>query len=137
MLKNLQSSGEKKYIKTKMADEKRMIKRNKKYKKEESNLVKACMEYLKYTGYLAIRNNSGLIILNSNNKNRAIKMGAIGAFDIIACSTKGKFVAIECKSKNGKLSKKQEEFMNKVRKLGGIAIVVRSLEDLMYQLPID
>lgn len=126
MFKNLQKNGERKFFKTSS--------KRKKYKREESSLVKACISYLSYAGYLVIRNNSGLIIINSNGEHRAIKMGASGSPDIIACSPNGQFIAIECKSPKGKLTPKQEQFLNKVRKFGGKAIVVRSIDDLIYQL---
>lgn len=128
LLKNLQKNGERK-------SSRGLNKKNKeKYKKEEASLIKACITYLRYAGYLAIRNNSGFVFLDSNGKKRAIKMGLAGSTDIIACSPKGQFIAIECKSKNGKLSHRQEQFLNEVRKLGGKAIVIKSIDDLMHQL---
>jgi len=105
--------------------------RNKRYKKEEQQLVKVCMEYLQIKGFLVLRNNTGKIIINENGKTRAIKTGLSGSADIIACSPKGKFVAIECKSKKGKLTEKQREFLLKVSELGGISLVVRNVDELI------
>lgn len=104
------------------------------YKKEESSLVKACINYLNYIGYLVLRNNSGLIIISSNGKHRAIKMGTVGSPDIIACSPKGQFVAIECKSNKGKITPSQKQFLDNVRKRGGLALVVRNIDDLIKGL---
>lgn len=130
LLKNLQKNGERKFLKTSTKGKKN----REKYKKEESSLIKTCITYLQYSGYLVIRNNSGYILLDSNNGKRAIKLGMAGSPDLIACSPEGQFIAIECKSSKGKLSPKQEEFLNKVRELGGKAIVVRSLDELICQL---
>lgn len=99
--------------------------------KEESLLVKACIEYLMFKGYIAIRNNSGLIVLKDGNKSRAVKMGIAGASDIIACSPEGKFIAIECKSSKGKLTEKQKNFLKEVSLKGGEALVVKSIDELI------
>ena len=107
-----------------------LTKKNKRYKKEEQNLVKACMEYLQWKGYLVIRNNTGKVFINENGRVRAIKAGLSGSADIIACSPEGKFVAIECKSKKGRLTEKQKEFLQKVTELGGIALVVKDINEL-------
>lgn len=98
--------------------------------KKESALVRACIDYLSLNGYIVLRNNSGFIFLEDKNGKRAIKMGKAGASDIIACSPEGKFVAIECKV-NSKLTEKQKQFLDDVAEKGGIALVVKSLDDLI------
>lgn len=122
LFKNLQKNGERKFSESKFF--------RKYHKKEESALVKACMQYLSLKGYLPIRNNSGLIVVG-NEKRRAIKMGAAGSPDIIACVPGGRFLAIECKSGKGKLSRAQQEFLKKVESLGGIAIVIKNIDELI------
>ena len=54
--------------------------------------------------------------------------------DIIGVAPGGKFLAIECKSAKGKLSLVQEEFLERVDALGGVACVVRSVEELEKDL---
>lgn len=49
----------------------------------------------------------------------------IGSADLIGIY-KGQFVALEVKTKNGTLSPEQELFLSLVRRLGGLAAVVRS-----------
>lgn len=44
---------------------------------------------------------------------------------------KGKIYGIEVKTKKGKLSEGQEEFLSAFKQRGGIPIVARSLEDVM------
>lgn len=125
LLKNLQRNGERKFSESKL-----FIKY---YKKEESALIKACMQYLSLMGYLPIRNNSGLVVIG-NERKRAIKMGTTGSSDIIACSPDGKFIAIECKSTKGKLTRAQQEFLKKVESLGGKALVVKNIDELISLL---
>ncbi len=107
---------------------------NKKNRKEEAQLLKACMQYLTLKGYLTIRNNTGLVVVSDESSRRAIRFGRAGSSDIIACAPGGQFVAIECKSSYGKVSKSQQEFLEKVRKLGGVALVVRNIDELIQFL---
>lgn len=109
---------------------KKVCKRKKK-NNEESCLVKACIELLTLKGYFAIRNNSGMLVIKDKDKTRAVKMGLKGSADIIACSPTGKFVAIECKASRGRLTKAQQEFLEKIQSLGGIALVIRNVDDLI------
>ncbi len=48
-----------------------------------------------------------------------------GIPDFIGCSRSGHFVAVECKSKTGKLTKKQELTLQMICKSGGYAYVAR------------
>ncbi len=83
-------------------------------------------------GYLPVRNNSGMVFIrDGSQRTRAVRVGIPGSPDIIACSPKGKFIAIECKSKTGRLTKKQLEFIEKINALGGKALVVRNIDDLI------
>lgn len=56
-----------------------------------------------------------------------------GVADIIGCIN-GRFLAIEVKRENGKLSDHQETFLENVRRSGGIAFVARSINDCIDNL---
>lgn len=102
-----------------------------KLKKKERDLLKACIQYLQWQGFLVLRNNSGLLLIKGKNgKTRAVKLGKKGSSDIIACSPWGQFVAIECKSRLGRLTDEQDRFLEEVRNRGGIAVVVRDVEEV-------
>lgn len=58
-----------------------------------------------------------------------------GVADILGIY-KGKFLAIEVKTKVGKISPFQESFLKDVTEEGGIAIVARSVEDLENQMKV-
>jgi penicillin-binding protein-related factor A (putative recombinase) len=53
----------------------------------------------------------------------------LGVSDIIGIY-KGRFLSIEVKSKDGRLSKDQKRWLSDVEAHGGIAIVARSVEDV-------
>lgn len=70
------------------------------------------------------------IFRKSFNKNH-IK----GVSDILGIiKPTGQFLAIEVKSKVGKLSPEQKVFLDKVQSMGGVAFVARSLEEVKERL---
>lgn len=67
---------------------------------------------------------------------RYVKFGFTGCSDIIGQMKSGVFLAIECKREiGGKASEHQLAFINTVQKHGGIAGVVRSVDDVIKLLP--
>jgi hypothetical protein len=54
----------------------------------------------------------------------------VGSSDILGVLPGGRFLAVECKAKGGKLSPEQERFLAEVRELGALALVVRGWEEL-------
>ncbi len=65
---------------------------------------------------------------------RFIRYGFRGCSDLIGQMKDGRFIAIECKAKGGKLSEDQAAFLGRVRKHGGMAIVARSADDALHGL---
>lgn len=54
-----------------------------------------------------------------------------GGSDIIGIAPNGDFMAVEVKTKTGRVSPEQQTFINAVRAAGGIAGVARSVEDAL------
>lgn len=101
--------------------------------REESRLVRACLQYLQLKGFVAIRNNTGVFFFKNGDRTRAVRVATVGSPDIIACSPEGRFVAIECKSSKGTLTPAQKQFLEEIKKRGGITLVVRSIDDLLKE----
>lgn len=59
-----------------------------------------------------------------------MRFGKVGSADIIGLSPQGRFIAVECKDKS-KATEKQIEFLEEVRKRGGIAILAHSIDDVI------
>ena len=97
----------------------------------EKTVVRDCLEYLHLLNIFAWRNNTGSI---RTADNRFISFGLVGSSDILGCLNDGRLLAVECKSDTGKLSEQQKEFLEKVRKLGGLSIVARSYKDIEQAL---
>lgn len=65
-----------------------------------------------------------------------IKSGARGVSDLvgIAPDGTGRIVCCECKTEIGKTTVSQQEFMDRITKDGGIAFVVRSVDDFVEEI---
>ena len=99
-------------------------------KRTESNLVNACLKYLKVLenqGNIlwAMRLNSGAIFTGK----RMIKLSPPGTPDIVFFNTTH-LVWIECKSPTGKLSERQLRFSDISTKAGHKYVVIREIGEL-------
>ena len=96
----------------------------------EQDIQKGILDYLLLRKYVAFKHNSTQFGVR-DGKNFAFSNSKKGVADIIACSPKGTFVAIEVKKPGGRATPEQLEFLEKVRSAGGIGILAFSLEDVM------
>jgi hypothetical protein len=79
----------------------------------------------------AERINSGAAWLpGKGGRSRPVKFGFTGCADIIGQLKNGRFLAIEVKRPSGTATAAQEAFIARVRNNGGVAGVVRSVDDL-------
>ena len=99
----------------------------------ESDVLSETMLALSRAGALVQRNNSGLLI---GADGRRVRVGMKGAADILACYPVGLgvrvglFVAVECKSSRGRLSKVQKNYRTAALKAGALHFVVKSENDI-------
>jgi hypothetical protein len=106
----------------------------------EKEIQMMCIQYIQYRGVMCWRNNTGSFVRNYYNqkeqkwKQTFFRAGQKGHADIFGVLPDGKFLAIEVKTLTGKLSKEQVEFLADVKKNNGVAVVVRSLEDIVVAL---
>jgi hypothetical protein len=130
----------------------------------ETQLVRQCLQFLSLHGIMAWRSNSGAVKGSYTNKDGTTKQrfvrfsGAKGMSDITGIIPKmrrrtevtledgtplsmfdrevsrGVLLAVECKTDKGKLRPDQKEYLLKITKAGGIALVVRSIEELESDL---
>lgn len=66
--------------------------------------------------------------------NRFVKFGWKGCSDLLGQLKDGRFLAIECKRKGGKLSSEQEHFLSMVNQFNGVAFVATSYKDVFEKL---
>lgn len=95
--------------------------------KAENKVVKDCLEYLNFLPFTCVWRNNAIPV-----KGRTF-IGRKGVSDIIGIHDR-RFIGIECKTLSGVLSPDQERFIMDIESNGGIALVVRSLDDLIRQI---
>lgn len=95
---------------------------------KEQEIQLAVSDYLEYSGYLVIKiNNVGIY---NQRTGSYIPPRQKGIADLIACKN-GRFYAFEVKMPKGKLTEYQELFLEEVKRRGGIAGVVTSIDDVI------
>ena len=81
-----------------------------------------------WTGQVVSRGNGTVTLKNA----RMVKCGLCkGSADIIGIGEGGRFVAAEVKTATGRVSAEQRAFLEHVNRRGGIAGVVRSVDDAL------
>jgi hypothetical protein len=93
----------------------------------EGRIKAACLRYLERRGFFAWNNPSGAVRIAPD---RWVHFGKKGSADILGCLPDGRFLAVECKSRSGRLSLEQLAFIEKIRGKGGVAVVAHSFREL-------
>lgn len=114
---------------------------------KESEVVKACMDWLLWRGIFHWRQNTTGVfnpksggyffhgkkgvsdILGILEQSVDVNLGSKACLERFGC-----LLAIECKGENGRVSDDQIEFLGEVNKRGGLGIVVRSVTELEEKL---
>jgi hypothetical protein len=91
-------------------------------------LVKsAILDYRRVRGFFAWNNPTGAAEVRPG---QWVHFGKVGSADILGCLPGGRFLAIECKAEKGRPSGAQREFLNEIERLGGLAIIARSFQEV-------
>jgi hypothetical protein len=103
-----------------------------------NDLTNAIIQYIRFRGGLAWRNNSGAFAGNYTDKHgqtrgRFVRFGERGSGDVLALLD-GRFYSIEVKAGRDKLKPAQIEWMESVNARGGCAFEARSLDDVTKRI---
>jgi len=103
---------------------------------EETSIQKNVLRALRAVGIMAWRANPIAPPLRFGDRivYRSNATGATGVSDLIGVCPGGRFIAVEVKSSKGKLRPKQALFLDAVTRLGGIAVLARSTDDVVRLL---
>jgi hypothetical protein len=96
-------------------------------KPTEKEIQKAILDYLKFRGLFAWRNNTGGFI---DKRDHYYTFGKKGSGDILGLTKDGRFFSIEVKVPGKNPTPEQTEFINNVIVNNGIAFVARSIDDV-------
>lgn len=91
----------------------------------EAKVTAQVNKYLDSLGCLNIRTGAGSVEIAG----RRISIGLAGTSDRTVCLPNGMFCAVECKATTD-LSPRQRRYLDRVRSLGGVAIVAHCKEDV-------
>lgn len=98
---------------------------------KENIVLSQCLKYLELIGVYCWRNNTGAYKM----KGYYVRFGKVGSGDILGILPDGRFLSVECKRESGGVvSPEQKEFMHNIKKNGGLALIVNSLDSLISQL---
>lgn len=103
----------------------------------EAEILKAIMKLLKYHPKVARvwRQNSGTFQMQSGTKTRYIRANtARGMSDIMGILKDGRTLAVEVKSRTGKIHAHQQDFLETIARAGGVAFVARDVETVQRYL---
>jgi hypothetical protein len=107
-------------------------------KPTETALVKGCLDALGLMGVFAWRVNQGAMRVPGANGSRErfvrFTRGVEGISDIIGILPGGRMLAVECKVGKNDFTIGQRAFVAQVTNLGGLAIVVRSIDELIERV---
>ncbi len=76
------------------------------------------------------RQNTGAMAIGEGKARRFVRFGPKGMPDICGFLTDGRALYIECKTRTGRVSPEQQEFHDKAKKAGCVAIIARSVADV-------
>ena len=96
---------------------------------KENKVQKEVLNYLLHNGVYCWRNNNTAQYDEKLGIYRAFN-GKKGVGDILGILPDGRFLSVECKSSTGKASPDQILFVKRCTLLGGLCVVVHSLDEL-------
>jgi len=99
---------------------------DKKIELSEHEIQKEILETLQGIGVYCWRSNVG--------RKHNMVFGKKGSADITGIIKGGIRLEIEVKDAKGKVSEEQQEFLDTIKKFGGIALVARGLDDVIFNL---
>lgn len=96
---------------------------------KEKDIQKQVMDFLRLKGFLVVKFPS--VGIYKQKTNSYIPQSRRGISDLLACSPKGRFIAIEIKCGKNKVSQEQQDFIDEVKKKNGFAFTAYSLDDVI------
>jgi hypothetical protein len=99
----------------------------------ESEIQAAIVRYLAVDRRVAWveRFNVGAVeSTDARGKRRFVRFAFKGCSDLLGQLASGHFLAIECKTRIGRLTPEQRAFLDRVTSAGGLGIVARSVDDV-------
>jgi hypothetical protein len=81
-----------------------------------------------------LNSGAGQLAFADGSQSQWIRFSWRGAPDLIGQTVDGKLLAVEVKRPSGRVRPEQQQFLDQVRRHGGVAFVARSLDDVKEHL---
>lgn len=103
---------------------------------KEADIQAAILRMLRIHPVVAFfwRQNTGAMAIGEGKARRFVRFGPKGMPDICGYLTDGRALYIECKTRTGRISPEQQEFHDRAKKAGCVAIFARSVSDVFQVL---
>jgi hypothetical protein len=98
---------------------------------KEAELQKTILDYLALKKHLAFKHRNVGIFKQATGRYIPLPARERGISDILGLTPTGRFFAIEVKTQRGTATDEQKRFLEEVRAHGGIAVLARSLDDVI------
>ncbi|GHT78535.1 hypothetical protein FACS1894130_05290 [Spirochaetia bacterium] len=93
----------------------------------EGRIKADCLRYLERRGIFCWNNPTGAVRVAPD---RWLHFGKKGSADLLGCLPGGRFLAVEVKAPGGRLSPEQRQFLDDVKTLGGLCLVVKGWKEI-------
>ena len=97
----------------------------------EQQIQKAISDYLKLKKFIVFKHRNVGIFKKDTGSYIPLSAGEKGISDIVGCSPRGRFVAIEVKKPGGRPSPDQLDFIARIKASGGIAFIAYSFDEVL------
>ena len=97
----------------------------------EKEIQRAILDYLRIKKVVCFKFSNQNFTRNKKKEVIPYPGGYAGVSDIIGCLPDGRFLAVEVKRKGNMPTEAQAEFLKSVIKQGGVAIIARSINDII------
>jgi hypothetical protein len=105
----------------------------------EREIQKEILAYLQTVrSVVAWKNGTGSFRAVYNGEERFVRIGKKGIADVLGIvAPRGRLLALEVKSLDGRMTPEQADFIMTVKRMGGIGGCVRSVQDVVQLLEIE
>lgn len=97
----------------------------------------AIVDFLLFNGHVAWRNNTTGVFDPRTQRFRPAPVEARGTADIVCCLKGGLYLEVEVKTGNDKLSANQETHRERIDRVGGLYVIVRTFDEFRHRYEVE
>ncbi len=97
-------------------------------------VLAALLRHPKVARAWRVNSGAGHLVYRNGGASQFIRFGFPGAPDLHGVMNDGRALFVECKRAGGRLTDDQDKFLNDMRRVGAVAFMATSVEDVMREL---